>query len=110
MPEEMLDRLKAIVSDLCLQWQCELLECNGEADHLHIVFRYAPQLELSKFVSNLKTVTSRRVRQEFKEHLSTIYWDWSKGFWNESYSIDSCGHAPLEVLRTYVQNQGKPIK
>lgn len=106
MPEEILDRLKGIVSELCQQWQCELLECNGEEDHLHILFRYAPQLSLSSFVNNVKSVTSRRIRQEYEESLKKLFWNWSKGFWNESYSIDSCGDAPLAVLRKYVQDQG----
>ncbi|MBD2073344.1 IS200/IS605 family transposase [Phormidium sp. FACHB-592] len=106
IPPAMLQRLQAIMADLCTKWQCELLECNGEADHLHLVFRYAPQLQLSKFIDNVKSVSSRRVRQEFEVQLREAYWDWEKGFWNESYSIDSCGDAPLAVLRKYVQNQG----
>ena len=106
IPPVMLQRLQAIMADLCTKWQCELLECNGEADHLHLVFRYAPQLQLSKFIDNVKSVSSRKVRQEFEVQLREAYWDWDQGFWNESYSIDSCGDAPLAGLRKYVQNQG----
>ena len=99
----MLERLKEIVADLCQKWQCELLECNGEPNHLHIVFRYFPQMQLSKFVNNLKSVSSRRIRQEFEAQVDAVYW--KDVFWSESYSIDSCGNAPLEILRKYVQNQ-----
>jgi len=91
--------------DLCEKWQCECLEFNGEPEHVHLVFRYYPQMQLSKFVDNVKSVSSRRIRQEFEPELRKIYWDWSKGFWNESYSIDSCGDAPLSVLIKYVQEQ-----
>jgi putative transposase len=106
MPEEILDRLKEIIVNLCEQWQCELIECNGEENHVHVLFRYAPQLTLSDFVNNLKSISSRRLRQEFEKQLKEVFWDWSKGFWSESYSVDSCGDAPLAVLRKYVQNQG----
>ncbi|PSB15097.1 IS200/IS605 family transposase [Phormidesmis priestleyi ULC007] len=99
----MLERLKEIVADLCQKWQCELLECNGEPNHLHIVFRYFPQMQLSKFVNNLKSVSSRRIRQEFEAQVDAVYW--KDVFWSESYSIDSCGNTPLEILRKYVQNQ-----
>lgn len=102
---EMLKRLIAIVGDLCGKWQCELIECNGEPDHLHILFRYAPQLQLSKFIDNLKSVSSRRIRSEFDSELRKVYWNWDKGFWNDSYSIDSCGNAPLPILIRYVENQ-----
>ena len=94
----MLERLKEIVKDLCSKWQCECIEVDGEPEHLQILFRYFPQMQLSKFVSNIKSVTSRRIRQEFQINLKS-------GFWNESYSIDSVGHAPLEVLKRYVENQ-----
>jgi putative transposase len=107
MPPEILQRLQEVMVDLCKKWQCELLECNGEEDHLHLVFRYAPQMQLSKFINNLKAVSSRKIREEFESQLREFYWDWDKGFWNESYSIDSCGDAPLSVLIKYVQNQGK---
>jgi putative transposase len=102
---EMLERLIAIVGDLCEKWQCDLIECNGEPDHLHILFRYAPQLQLSKFIDNLKSVSSRRIRSEFESELRKVYWNWDKGFWNDSYSIDSCGNAPLPILIRYVENQ-----
>lgn len=104
---EMLERLIEIVKDLCEKWQCDLIECNGEPEHLHVLFRYAPQMQLSKFIDNLKSISSRRIRSEFESELRKVYWNWDKGFWNESYSIDSCGHAPLPVLIRYVENQSK---
>jgi putative transposase len=100
----MLVRLKEIVGDLCLKWQCELLEFGGEPDHIHIVFRFFPQIQLSKFVNNLKSVTSRRIREEFPNEVGAVYGG-KKVFWTEAYSLDSCGDAPLDVLRRYVQNQ-----
>ena len=33
----MLDRLKEIVNDLCQKWEIELLEFNGESDHVHLL-------------------------------------------------------------------------
>ncbi len=113
MSEEMMTYLQEIAHDLCQKWQCECLEVNGEEDHLHLLFRYAPQMQLSKFINNFKSVSSRKVRVKFEQELRRFYWDWSKGFWNESYSIASVGFAPLEVdagkpfLKRYVQNQGQ---
>lgn len=95
--EPMLDRLKEITQDLCDKWQCECIEVDGESEHLHLLFRYAPQLQLSKFIGNFKSVSSRRIKQEFNLEVDS--------FWNESYSIDSVGGAPLDILKQYVQNQ-----
>lgn len=69
----MLERLKIITKELCEKWQCEYTEGNGEPDHFHLVFRYYPQLQLSKFIDNLKSVSSRRLNQEYDEYLRRVY-------------------------------------
>lgn len=82
---EMLDRLTEILKDFLPKWDCELIEFNGETDHVHLLFRYTPQTELPKFINNLKSVTSRYLRKEFADHLSQYYW--KDVFWNGSYFI-----------------------
>lgn len=107
MSPKMIEYLQQVSVELCQKWQSECIEVNGEENHLHVVFRYAPQMQLSKFINNFKSVSSRKVRKEFETELRQFYWDWSKGFWSDGYSIDSVGFAPLEVLKQYLQNQGK---
>jgi putative transposase len=58
--KEMLNRLHEIFADLLGQWECKLVEFNGEEDYVHLLFQYHPGVELSQFVNNVKTVTSRR--------------------------------------------------
>ncbi|WP_083786954.1 IS200/IS605 family transposase [Gloeothece verrucosa] len=81
----------------------------GEADHIHALFESHPSVELSKLVNNIKTVTSRRLRAEYSQHLSQFYWGDKPQFWSSSYAIISVGaQAPLDKLIEYVQNQEKP--
>ena len=113
----MLVRLKALMKELCQKWQCEYTESNGEPDHFHLVFRYYPQLQLSKFIDNIKSVSSRRLNQEYDNYLRKIYppsintktGKESRVFWNESYAINSVGGAKLDDLIKYVQNQPKEL-
>ena len=86
---EMLGRLHVIIEELLVKWDCKLIEFNGEEDHIHCLFQYHPDLELSKLVNNLKSVSSRKLRQEFSEYLSEIYW--KDVFWSGSYFVASCG-------------------
>lgn len=102
--QPMLNRLKELTDELCQKWHCELIEFGGEPNHIHIVFRFFPQIQLSKFINNLKSVTSRKIREEFSEEVAAVYGG-KRVFWTEGYSIDSCGDAPLETLVKYVQNQ-----
>ena len=73
---------------------------------MHILFEAPPQVQLSKLINNLKTVTSRRLRKEFKEHVSKYYW--KPYFWSNSYLILSTGGAPIEIIKKYIENQDKP--
>lgn len=102
----MLSRLEEILLDLCQKWNCKLIEFNGEADHVHLLFQYYPQMELPKFVNNIKSVTSRRLRSEFTEEVDKFYW--KKVLWNESYFIASCGGVTISVLRRYIEQQDTP--
>jgi putative transposase len=103
MTRPMIERLTEISKDLCEQWQCEFVEGNGEPNHYHLLFRYFPQMQLSKFIGNVKSVSSRRIRSEFPEIVNSVYW--KKVLWNEGYSIDAVGTVKLDVLINYVQNQ-----
>ena len=98
-------RLQEIVRQLMKKWGCELIECNGETDHLHLLIATKPDVQLSKLVNNLKTVSSRMIRKEFGVQLSRVYTQ--PVLWSRSYCIVSCGGAPLTVIKQYIEQQGK---
>lgn len=103
---EILDRLEAIARTLCLKWEVEVLEFGGEADHVHLLLGLNPTIQPSKLVNSLKTVTSRRLRAEFTEHLAQFYW--KPVLWSRAYCLLTAGGAPVEVLRDYIENQDRP--
>ncbi len=82
-----------------------LEEANGEEDHIHFMFRSPPNIEMSSFINVLKTQTSRRVRKMHWDSIRTKLW--KDKFWSQSYILLTCGGAPIEVLRTYIEEQGK---
>jgi putative transposase len=98
-----LEKLKIIFSATLDKWACELLEFNGEADHVHLLIVVSPKVRLADLVGNLKTVSSRLIRKEFKEQLAIHYW--KPVFWNRSYCILTSGGAPLSVIKQYIENQ-----
>ncbi|MEH2059454.1 MAG: IS200/IS605 family transposase [Nostoc sp.] len=100
----MLTRLGELVNHISQKWGCEVVEFNGESDHVHLLFRYYPQMQLSKFVNALKSYTSQQIRKEFLMEIRRVYWG-KPVFWNSAYFIASCGGVTVEVLKQYVQNQ-----
>jgi putative transposase len=102
----MLDMLQDIVAQRCKDWGGELIEFNGEADHVHALMSLPPNLDLSRFLNNLKTTSSRLLRSEFARQLNRVYR--KPVFWSRSYCIISCGGAPLSVIKQYVEQQDAP--
>ncbi|HCL8067251.1 IS200/IS605 family transposase [Enterobacter cloacae] len=97
-----LEKVNQYVSEVCGDFGAELKECDGEADHVHMLIEYPPTVQLSKLVNSLKAVTSRRLRNEFLD-LRAAY---SKPvLWSRSYFVGSCGGSPLEVVKKYIQHQ-----
>jgi putative transposase len=103
---EMINRLHEILKELLKKWDCEVVDFNGEADHVHLLFRYTPQTELPKFINNVKTVTSRYLRKEYSDRINEFYK--KDVLWNGSYFIASCGGVTIETLKKYVESQNKP--
>lgn len=104
--KNMLIFLKQTFNDICQNFEAELIEFEGEQDHVHLLIHYPPKLSLSKLVNSLKGVSSRLLRVAFKEHISKYYW--KNVFWSPSYFVGSCGGASLGVIKKYIQNQKKP--
>ena len=88
---EMLVRLKEISTRIISTWEGELLEFNGESDHVHLLLSIPPKVAPSALVNNLKTVTARLIRKEFAGALAKVY-D-KPVFWSRSYCIITCGGA-----------------
>lgn len=102
----MLSRLNEIFVSTLDKWEGELVEFNGEADHVHLLISVNPKIQPSKLVNNLKTVSSRLLRKDFGEHLEKVYRS-QPIFWSRSYCILSCGGAPISVLKQYIQQQAE---
>lgn len=99
--------LAAIFSKVCTDFNAQLVECNGEDDHVHLLVEYPPQISLSKLVNSLKGVSSRRLRQDRPEVRGRYF----KGvLWSPSYFAASCGGAPISIIRQYVERQREPSR
>ncbi|WP_406288383.1 IS200/IS605 family transposase [Embleya sp. NBC_00896] len=102
-----LTRMEEIMRAVCADFECELVEFNGENDHVHLLVNFPPKVALSKLVNSLKGVSSRRLRQEFPD-LVRHYWR-AQRLWSGSYFAGSVGGAPLSIVKQYIQQQHRPL-
>ena len=103
----MLSDLESKMHELAEKWGVAILEFEGEADHVHLLLDMSPSIQPSKFINNLKTVSSRYMKKEYKAHLKKIYWD-TDAMWSRAYCLITAGGAPLDVLKKYIENQDRP--
>jgi len=104
--QAMLSRLEEIVKKNCHDWEVELLEFGGEADHVHLLISMHPNIMPSKLINNLKTVTSRLIRKEFPEHLARYYF--KPVLWTRAYCLLTTGGASVDKIREYIEKQERP--
>ena len=98
------DRLKEIFEDISPKYGVELLEWNHDIDHVHLLFKAKPNTEISKMLNAYKSASSRRIKNEFPGIRKYL---WKEYFWSKSYCLVTTGGAPIEVVRQYIENQGK---
>ena len=80
-----------------------LVELDGEDDHVHLLVEYLPTVQLTKLVNSLKGVSSRMLRKKrFPEVEDKL---WGGHLWSPSYFAASCGGAPIDIVRKYIEDQ-----
>ncbi|MDD6664056.1 MAG: IS200/IS605 family transposase, partial [Bulleidia sp.] len=78
-------------------------EMNGEADHIHILFDYAPDVRLSELINKIKSRTARLVRRDYPGEVGKYYEKIE--FWTNSYYLGSIGSNTTEIVKEYIRDQ-----
>ena len=101
-----LDDLRNIFASVCVDFESELVEFDGEDDHVHLLVNYPPKVSVSALVNSLKGVSSRMIRQKNYPNIRKKLW--GAALWSPSYFAGSCGGAPIAVIRQYIEQQQTP--
>ena len=61
-------------ASVCADFSAELVEMDGEDDHVHLLVAYLPHVAVARLVNSRKGVSARRLRQRYRvrthrEHL-----------------------------------------
>ena len=100
----LIDFLKTKIHNISKTFEVEVINIECDKDHFHLLFTAKPTLNIPKYINTIKTVTSREIRKNFPEVLNLL---WKDAFWSRSYFIANTGQVTLDVLKKYVDNQGK---
>lgn len=102
------DRLRAIFTDVLNDFDADLLEMDGEDDHVHLLVSFPPKHSVATMVNSLKGVSARLLRKanlpEIRRKL------WGEHFWSPSYYAGSTGGANIATVRRYIEAQRSPAR
>ena len=108
MTDRVAAELGATFVEVCARFEATLDAFETDQDHAHLLVTFPPKVSLSKLAGSLKTISSYRVRQHNWPDVRRALW--GEHFWSPSYALISCGGAPLEAVKAYIENQQAPNK
>lgn len=100
--DDISNRLKEIFLRIADSYNIVLEEWNHDIDHVHILFRGAPNTELSKFINAYKSASSRLIKKENPKIKKSL---WKEMFWSQSFCLISTGGVSVDIIKQYIQTQ-----
>lgn len=85
-------------------YRITLTEWNHDGDHIHVLFKAQPNTEMSKFLNAYKSASSRLIKRDFPHVKRRL---WKETFWSRSYCLVTTGGATIDVIRRYIEKQGR---
>lgn len=101
--DDIKNSLIKILNKIATDNMFEILECNIDKDHIHLLINCSPQHYIPDMIKALKGVSARLLMKEYGEELKKKLWDGH--LWNPSYFIATVSENIEEQIRKYTQNQ-----
>ena len=81
-----------------------ILEMNGEPDHVHILFEADPFTAPGELANVVKTKTARFTRKQYGDTVLKKYY-WKPYFWSDSYFVTTVSENSLSMVTEYIRRQ-----
>jgi len=105
--DAMLTYCETTMGAVCADLNVELVEFNGETDHVHLLVAYPPTLAIFTLAQRLKGRTAHAVRREYTG--AGVRARMRGHLWSPSYFAVSCGGAPLSIIKQHIDGQAQPL-
>lgn len=97
------NRLIELLYQIARENNFQIIECNTDKDHIHILINCTPQHYIPEIIQKMKGITSRVLMKENREVLSKKLW--GGHLWNPSYFVATVSENTEEQIRKYIKNQ-----
>lgn len=96
-------KLNEIIYKIAQDNNFEIVECNCDLDHIHLLISCSPQHYIPNMLKALKGVSARLLMKEFGEDFKKQLW--GGHLWNPSYFIATVSKNTEEQVKKYIQSQ-----
>ena len=102
-------QISNFIKDICIEisdrYEIQFVEIGTDEDHVHFLVQSVPTISVDRIVRTVKSLTARMVFQSFPSIRKEL---WGGSFWTSGYYANTVGqYGNLEVIKKYVENQGK---
>ena len=100
--------LKKICVSIGERYEINFIEIGMDEDHVHFLVQSVPSLSPSRIVQLIKSIVAKEIYRAHPEVKKIL---WGGHIWTSGYYINTVGaYANEDVIRTYVEQQGKTYK
>lgn len=100
-------KLKEICFEVAKTYDFMIEEIETDQNHIHMIINCNPRFGITSCVSSIKSITAKSLFLAFP-HIKKYYL-WGGKFWSRSTFVATVGSVSLDVVKQYIENQGKRI-
>ena len=99
------ESLKEICLQISERYEIHFIEIGYEPDHVHFLVQSVPTMNVSEITRAIKSITAKQLFQRHPEIKAKL---WGGKFWTSGFYANTVGqYGNEEVIRKYIENQGK---
>lgn len=97
-----------IADEISERYEIEFEQIGCDKNHIHILCSFHPKYSIGEVVRKFKSITAREIFKTYPQVKKEL---WGGEFWTDGYYVATIGErGGWEVVKRYVQNQGKSLE
>jgi len=90
------------------RYEIYFVEIGNDLDHVHFLVQSVPALSDIRIVTIIKSIRAREIFAKHKEVKKVL---WGGNLWTSGFYANTVGlYSNQEVIKKYIQNQGKDVE